>query len=89
VVDKIEDRFTFACMWADGDDLSDEAMIGENRLRDVVLGKASPSTGIEKATLNTQPSTLNAQPYYDLSGRRVAQPANGVFIHNGKKVVIK
>lgn len=89
VVDKIEDRFTFACMWADGDDQSDEAMIGENRLRDVVLGKASSTTGIEKATLNTQPSTLNAQPYYDLTGRRVAQPANGVFIHNGKKVVIK
>lgn len=28
-------------------------------------------------------------PYYDLSGRRVAQPAKGIYIHNGKKVFIK
>ena len=27
--------------------------------------------------------------YYDLSGRRVAQPSKGVYIVNGKKVVIK
>lgn len=27
--------------------------------------------------------------YYDLSGRRVAQPAKGLYIVNGKKVVIK
>lgn len=27
--------------------------------------------------------------YYDLSGRRVAQPTKGIFILNGKKVVVK
>ena len=31
---------------------------------------------------------LNAT-YYDLSGRRVAQPTKGVYIVNGKKVIIK
>ena len=27
--------------------------------------------------------------YYDLQGRRVAQPTKGVYIVNGRKVVIK
>ena len=27
--------------------------------------------------------------YYDLQGRRVAQPTKGLYIVNGKKVVIK
>ena len=26
---------------------------------------------------------------YDLQGRRVSQPAKGVFIQNGKKIVVK
>lgn len=43
-----------------------------------------------------QPSTLNAQPYYDLSGRRVdnkksaySEFSQGIFIRNGKKYIIK
>ena len=27
--------------------------------------------------------------YYDLSGRKVAKPTKGIYIHNGKKVLIK
>ncbi|MBO5583033.1 MAG: hypothetical protein J5942_00895 [Prevotella sp.] len=27
--------------------------------------------------------------WYDLSGRRVGQPAKGIYVKNGKKVVIK
>jgi hypothetical protein len=27
--------------------------------------------------------------YYDLSGRRVAQPSKGLYIINGKKVMVK
>lgn len=43
------------------------------------------TVGIDGAQLG-QPSDA---PYYDLSGRRVAQPAKGIYIHNGKKVFIK
>ena len=44
------------------------------------------STGISAA--NT--STPNGDAVvYDLSGRRVANPTRGIYIHNGKKVVIK
>ena len=40
-------------------------------------------TGIETIPV----STLNANTLYDLSGRRIAQPAKGVYIVGGKKVV--
>lgn len=45
------------------------------------------TTGINLTTVNGQQATDGV--YYDLSGRRVAQPTKGVFIVNGKKVVIK
>ena len=34
-------------------------------------------------------SKLKVESYYDLSGRRVAQPTKGLYIVNGKKVVVK
>ena len=46
------------------------------------------ATGI-KAIDNGQPATDSAEDYYDLSGRHVSKPTKGVFIQNGRKVVIK
>ena len=43
------------------------------------------TTEIESSTLNSQPSTW----VYDLQGRRVLTPTKGMYIVNGKKVVIK
>ena len=43
-------------------------------------------TGIENVNRN---DNVNGNRYYDLNGRRVAQPTKGVYILNGKKVVIK
>lgn len=43
------------------------------------------TVGIDGAQLGQRSDA----PYYDLSGRRVAQPAKGIYIHNGKKVFIK
>ena len=34
-------------------------------------------------------SQLTNGNWYDLSGRRVAQPTKGIYIVNGKKVVVK
>lgn len=42
------------------------------------------TTGINVTTVNGQQTTV-----YDLNGRRVAQPIKGLYIINGKKVVIK
>jgi hypothetical protein len=44
-------------------------------------------TGVE--TLNIERGTLNDNSYYNLAGQRVAQPTKGLYIVNGKKVVIK
>ena len=41
-------------------------------------------TGIQTVT-----TTKENGAYYDLQGRRVAQPTKGLYILNGKKVMIK
>ena len=50
------------------------------------LGLDGDATGIDEA--NSQKLTANSQ-YFDLQGRKVAQPTKGLYIINGKKVVIK
>ena len=42
------------------------------------------ATGIKNVNVN-----VNDNCYYDLNGRRVTQPTKGIYILNGKKVVIK
>jgi len=70
---KIKDRYTFSCMWVDGDDCSDG--------QDIV-------NGIETIKANGLQTIANGQ-FYNLSGQRVAQPTKGIFIQNGRKVVVK
>lgn len=45
------------------------------------------TTSIEH--LNTQYPSSDTPQYYDLSGRRVEHPTQGLYIVNGKKVVVK
>jgi hypothetical protein len=42
-------------------------------------------TKIETASANTEKSNI----YYDLQGQRVENPSKGIYILNGKKVLIK
>ncbi|MBQ7511513.1 MAG: hypothetical protein IJU11_02080, partial [Prevotella sp.] len=44
------------------------------------------TTGI--STAKTAVDTKDGE-WYDLSGRRVAQPAKGIYVKNGKKVIVK
>ena len=50
-------------------------------------GHVSGTTDI--STLNVERGTLNDNSIYTLSGQRVAQPTKGIYIINGRKVVIK
>ena len=50
------------------------------------LGLDGDATSINEA--NSQKLTANSQ-YFDLQGRKVAQPTKGLYIVNGKKVIIK
>ena len=51
------------------------------------LSFGDDTTGVE--TLNVERGTLNDNSYYNLAGQRVAQPTKGLYIVNGRKVVIK
>ena len=44
------------------------------------------TTGI--STVKTAADKMDGE-WYDLSGRRVAQPATGIYVKNGKKVIVK
>ena len=57
---------------------------GEQRCSDIVWNDGSVSTGI-----TTLHSSLTTHHFYDLQGRRVVEPARGLYIVNGKKVVVK
>ena len=48
---------------------------------------ASTTTGVEN--INAQDSSEQEEKVYDLQGRRVAKPAKGLYIVNGKKVIMK
>ena len=49
------------------------------------IGFGDNATGID----NIEHSISRIEQYYDLQGRRVAQPAKGLYVVNGKKVIIK
>ena len=53
---------------------------------ELTINFGGEATGIN--TLNVENGTLNGK-VFDLQGRQVAQPAKGLYIVNGKKVVIK
>ena len=75
---KIDNRCTFACLWADGDDCSNGWQPDE-------------TTGIRTMdNLTISPS----DDCYDLSGRKIAKSSNGqmpkgLYIVGGRKVVVK
>ncbi len=72
-VGKIDKRWIFSALWVDGDDCSD--------------GSGVIVTGINEI-VSKQKSTADNH-FYNLQGQRVQNPAKGLFIQNGRKVVIK
>ena len=54
-------------------------------VRGLVLVAGDDPTGIN-TTINADTA---AKSYFDLSGRRVNKPTQGVYILNGKKVLVK
>ena len=49
------------------------------------LGFDDDTTGIESVEQSTKADNL----YFNLAGQRVVQPTKGLYIVNGKKVIIK
>ena len=69
----------------DGRNSSNSGQNNVIRMRVIDENGNEDITGIESLTLNPQLSTK----IYDLQGRRVEKPSKGMYIVNGKKVVIK
>lgn len=46
-------------------------------------------SGVESVTVEPTPSAPYDPAYYNLQGIVVSNPRNGIFIHNGRKVVVK
>ena len=60
-------------------------------IRGFVIGEDDNTTGIDVITINgidTNDSKFD-DSVYDLMGRKVSKPAKGIYIKNGKKVIIK
>ena len=47
--------------------------------------------GDDEITSIATPKTtvVTDDQYYDLNGRRIAQPTKGIYIKNGKKIIVK
>ena len=80
------------------------AILAEGDEVKVPAGKAVLHLGDEQAGANARVLKIDAEAtgirsidngqltidnYYDLSGRRVAKPTKGMYILNGKKVVVR
>ena len=64
---------------------------GTAPIRGFVIGEEDNTTGIDVITINgidTNDSKVDDN-VYDLMGRKVSKPAKGIYIKNGKKVIIK
>ena len=76
-------------LW-DKDETLNEGKIylqGSGALARTFLGLGDDTTGIK--SMNNEQLTIDNEAVYDLQGRKVAQPTKGLYIVNGRKVVLK
>jgi hypothetical protein len=50
-----------------------------------IAGQGTTGIGI----VDNSREAITNDCYYDLQGRRVQQPANGLYIRNGKKILVR
>ena len=77
---KIKDRYTFSCMWVDGDDNSD----GQDIVNGIAEVKGQQSTANNSAIYDLQGRRMNSQ--FSILN---SQLPKGLYIMNGKKFVVK
>ncbi|MCR5076475.1 MAG: hypothetical protein K6A82_00325 [Prevotella sp.] len=84
-VSKASDAIGAGDYFSDGRGLQEEfGTIYQNL--SISLPASVITTGITSVTTKT---TNGDNAYYDLQGRKYSKPTHGVFIHNGRKVVIR
>ena len=68
-----------------------KSALGTAPIRGFVIGEDDNTTGIDVITINGIDinGTKVDDSVYDLMGRKVSKPAKGIYIKNGKKIIIK
>lgn len=66
----------------------DTAPAAGARSLNILFDDESVVTGIS-ATLNDKAEMINDNSFYNLNGQRIAQPSRGLYIVNGRKVIIR
>ncbi len=75
----------FETIWAQGHTEAEDSGDADDNFISWVQECVSSYTGIN----NIESPVKVSDEYYDLSGRQVSNPTKGLYINNGKKVVIK
>lgn len=69
--------------------VSDESNVGQgakSQFFDLTVGDSGDASAIESYQMETKASD---QPLYNLAGQQVRQPKRGIYVRNGKKIIIK
>ena len=67
-------------------DESNEAQGAKSQFFDLAVGHSGDTSVIESYQMETKTSD---QPLYNLAGQQVRQPKRGIYVRNGKKIIIK
>jgi hypothetical protein len=63
---------------------------GELRLTSAtVIGEGQDELPTAISTVEGSAKTIDSEAWYTLQGQRIAKPARGVYIHQGRKVIVK
>ncbi len=63
--------------------------LGSASAREFVMNFDDQTTGISDALRLNDKGQMTNDNFYDLQGRKIENPTKGLYIHNGKKVIIK
>jgi hypothetical protein len=61
----------------------------DSQAREFVMNFEDDATGISDALRLNDKGQMTNDNFYDLQGRKIEKPTKGLYIHNGKKVIIK
>ena len=87
ILSKVDDVFGFYKISGKGTILANKAYLKVNDTNAKYFSLDGTATAIEQALV--APLLDKNAPVYNLQGQRVARPAHGIFIQNGKKFVVK
>ena len=83
--------YKLRCLWqtfkyANFDRYEEGAYLFADKATGALFTLEDPTTGLP---IILEEPTSKAKPYYNLLGQRISEPSHGIYIHKGKKVIIR